>query len=72
MPKMTVDFNEQVTQMLEDLASREGRSKVEILRRAIGIYSFLDDEVREGKEEGRRVAVTDKDKKILKEIVWTF
>ena len=72
MSKMTVDFNEEVTEMLNDLAKKEGRTKVEILRRAIAIYSYLDDEVRKGKEEGRQVAVTDKDKNILKEIVWTF
>lgn len=71
MSKMTVDFNEQVTEMIDDLAHREGRSKAEVLRRAIAVYKFLDDEVREGKEEGRRVAVTDKDRQVLKEVVWT-
>ncbi len=68
--KMTVDFNEEFTDMLEQLAKREGRSRAEILRRSIALYKYLDDEVREGDKEGRSVSVTDKEGHILKQIKW--
>ena len=70
MAKMSVEFNDQVTDMLEELARREGRTKVEILRRALGIYKYLDDEVRQDQEHGRKVAITDKDHRVLTEIAW--
>ena len=70
MAKMSVEFNDQVTDMLEELARREGRTKVEILRRALGIYKYLDDEVRHDQEHGRKVAITDKDHRVLTEIAW--
>jgi len=68
--KMTVDFNEQFTDMLEQLAKREGRTRAEILRRSISLYKYLDDEIREGEQEGRSVSVTDRKGNILKEIKW--
>jgi hypothetical protein len=66
MPKLTVEFNERMNEMLEELAAREGTTKVDILRRALALYRYVDEEVGENKK--RRVAITEDDR-VLKEIV---
>ena len=70
MPKLTVEFTDRVNNMLDELAQREGRTKIEILRRAIGMYKYLGDTVRDETSSGRSVAVVDKDKHVLTEIAW--
>lgn len=66
MPKLTVEFNERVNQMLEELAVREETTKVDIIRRALALYRYVEDEV--GESEKRRLAITEDDK-VVKEIV---
>jgi hypothetical protein len=68
MPKMTVDFSPRVDQLLTELSKAEGKSKTEILRRALGLYSYL--EKAELRRPGRFVAITDADDKILRKIKW--
>ena len=68
MPRLTVDFSPQVDKLLTELSKAEGKSKTEILRRALGLYSYL--EKAEVKRPGRFVAITDADDKILKKIRW--
>lgn len=69
MARLTVQFPEKTSEMLSDLADREEVSKTEILRRALALYKYLETEVQKGK--GRKIAITDEDDKILKEIVIT-
>lgn len=66
MPKLTVEFNERMNEMLEQLAVKDDTSKVNVLRRALALYKYVEDEVEKG--EGRRLAITEDDK-VIKEIV---
>jgi predicted transcriptional regulator len=45
---MTVQLTDQIDNVLETLASRSGTSKTEVLRRAIGTYKVLQDELSKG------------------------
>jgi len=69
MARMTVEFNPQVSQMLGELAKTEGRTKTEILRRALGLYSYLDKEMA-GREDERFLAVTDRENHVLAKLKW--
>ena len=67
MPKLTVEFNNKVNQLLEELAERKGTTKAEIIRRALAMYKYLDDETL---DNDKRVSITSaKEDKILKDIV---
>ncbi|WP_218079441.1 hypothetical protein [Anthocerotibacter panamensis] len=56
-----------MTQVLETLAEAHDTSKVEILRRAIAVYNFLENETTTG---NRKVVIAEGDR-IIKEIVLT-
>jgi predicted transcriptional regulator len=66
MPKLTVEFNERMNEMLEALAAKEDTTKVDIIRRALALYKYVEEEVREN--ERRRLAIAEGDK-VVKEIV---
>jgi predicted transcriptional regulator len=69
MARLTVQFPERTNQILKELAEKDEISKTEVLRRALALYKYLENEVRQ--EDGRKIAVANKDDKILKEIVMT-
>ena len=67
MPKLTVQFDNKVSKLLKELAERKGTTKVDIIRRDLATYKYLDDEILEGE---KRVSVTSaKEDKILKDVV---
>lgn len=66
MPKLTVEFSERMNEMLEGLAAKEETTKVDIIRRALALYKYVEEEV--GESDKRRVAITEDDR-VLKEIV---
>ena len=66
MPKLTIEFNDGWNGMLEKLAAKEGRTKVDIIRRALALYKYVEEEV--GESDKRRLAIAEDDK-VLKEIV---
>ena len=66
MAKLTVEFNERMNKMLEELAGKEETTKVDIIRRALALYKYVEEEV--GKSDKRRLAVTE-DEKVVKEII---
>lgn len=66
MPKLTVEFNDKMNQILEQLAEEKGTSKVDVLRRAVALYRYLDAEQK--KDEDKQVSIT-KDGKAIKDIV---
>jgi predicted transcriptional regulator len=49
MPKLTVEFNDKMNDILEQLADEKGTTKVDVLRRAVALYKYLDGEKRDGK-----------------------
>lgn len=66
MPKLTVEFNERINQMLEELAAKDETTKVDVIRRALALYKYVEEEV--GKGDHRRLAIAE-DEKVIKEIV---
>ncbi len=69
MARFTVEFPESVDQMLTKLATEEQTNKREIIRRAIALYNYLHENgVKTGGE--RKVAITDKQDQVLKEILF--
>jgi|RhiMetdeSRZDD1v2_1073273.scaffolds.fasta_scaffold64246_5 hypothetical protein len=66
MPRITIEFPEQVDKILRDLAEKGDTSKVDVIRRALALYNYVNKEV---KEKDLKLTVADEDDKILKEIV---
>jgi hypothetical protein len=66
MAKMTVEFNGKMNDILDGLAKEKGMSKADVLRRAVALYRYLEDE----QKGNRRVSITEKGtEKVVKEIV---
>jgi hypothetical protein len=67
VPRLTIQFDRQIDKILKELAERKGTTKVDILRRALSAYKYLDDETLDGK---KRVSVTSTEEdKILKDVI---
>jgi len=66
MAKLTVEFNDKMNDILEKLAEEKGTTKVDVLRRAVALYRYLDSETNE--EENKKVSITRGDK-VVKDIV---
>ena len=65
MPRITIEFPEQVDKILRELAEKGDTSKVDVIRRALALYNYVNKEV---KEKDLKLTISDDDK-ILKEIV---
>ena len=63
MAKYTIDFGEELEAMLSGLAKKKSLTKAEVLRRAVATYDYLL------AQEGLNVALTDKQNKVVKEVV---
>ena len=68
MARLTVQFPERTSEILTELSEQDQVSKTEILRRALALYKYLENETREG---GKKIAIADQNDQILKEIVIT-
>ena len=67
MPKLTIKFGDQMSEVLKELAEDRGVSKSEIIRRALTMYKYASDETRDG---DKRVSITlAKEDRILKDII---
>jgi len=67
MAKLTIEFGIQMNEMLDKLAKQKHITKAEVLRRALAMYNYVDDETRGGE---KRLSITSAaDDKILKDIV---
>ena len=66
MPRITIEFPEQVDKILKELAEKGDTSKVDVIRRALALYNYVNKEV---KEKDLKLAVADEGDKILTEIV---
>ena len=67
MKKLTVEFNDELDKILEDLKAKTGKSRAEILRQGIILRDYYERQ----KREGKKITITNKDDKIEKEIVLT-
>jgi hypothetical protein len=68
MARLTVQFPKATSDILEELSSEDQVSKTEVLRRALAVYRYLEKETRGGK---RKVAITDENGKVIKELLIT-
>ena len=67
MPKLTIQFGEEMNRLLKELSVKKGTTKSEIIRRSLAMYKYVDDETSDGT---KRLSITSaKDDKVLKEIV---
>lgn len=66
MPRMTIEFSKQVDDLLKELAKKNNTTRVEVLRRALSLYDYVEKET--SKEQNRRLSITDEDK-IIKDII---
>ena len=66
MPKLTVQFGDQMSRMLKELAAEKGTTQTEIIRRALATYKYLSDET---KDDDKRVSVTSKTDKTIRDII---
>jgi hypothetical protein len=66
VPKLTVEFNDKMNDILGQLAEQKGTTKVDVLRRAVALYNYLDSEQKAG--ENQRVSIT-QNNKVVKDIV---
>ena len=65
MAKLLLEFPDEVDKLLDHLADREGVDKAEIMRRALALYNFVQNTPT---DKRRRLAVSDENNKLLKEI----
>jgi hypothetical protein len=65
VPKLTVEFSDKMNEILEQLANEKETTKVDVLRRAVALYKYLDSEQ---KDENKKVSIT-QDGKAVKDIV---
>ena len=65
MPKLTIEFSPKMNEILEQLANEKETTKVDVLRRAVALYKYLDSEQQ---DESKRVSIT-QDGKAVKNIV---
>ena len=66
MARLTVQFPEQTSKILDELSEHDQVSKTEVLRRALALYKYLEKETR---DTNKKIAIADEHDKILKEIV---
>lgn len=59
--RLSINISEQTADALKSLAERHDTSVTNIVRRAVGIYDFLDKEL--GEQRDRSLQIVDKEKK---------
>lgn len=66
MPRITIEYSDQADAILRHLAKKGHTSKVDVIRRALALYNYVNKEV---KEKNLKLAVANANDKVLKEIV---
>jgi len=69
MKKLTVEFSDGMTEVLNDLANGRNTTKVDVIRNALALYHYVYREV--FKKKGRKLAISSEEDKVVKEIVLT-
>ena len=68
MPRYTIDFDDNFDKLLSELVKSTGATtKADVIRRAVASYKFLKSEAPETEE--KKVSITTKDGKIVKDII---
>ena len=61
MPRLNVDFSDELNAVLQDMATKQHTTKAEILRRAISLGRFIQEE----REAKSKILVKRKDGEVL-------
>ena len=67
MPRLTIEFPEQVNEILKNLAEKDETTKVDVLRRALALYNYLH---KEAIDKNLKLSITNDQDKVIKEIVF--
>jgi ribbon-helix-helix CopG family protein len=65
MKKTTLELTGDLDEMLEALSKSQGASKGEVIKRALALLKYLEEQ----QNEGNKVAITDKNDRVVQEIV---
>ncbi len=68
MAKLTIEFGDEANRLIAEMADDEGRTKAEIVRRSVALYSIVQEELRQDRKH-RRVVIASDDGEPLKVIV---
>ena len=68
MAKLTIEFGDEANRLIAELANDEGRTKAEIVRRSVALYSIVQEELRRDRKH-RRVVIASDEGEPLKVIV---
>jgi predicted transcriptional regulator len=68
MARLTIEFNDQVNEILEKLAEKDDTTKVDVLRRALALYNYVH---KEAIEKNLKLSITDEKDEILKDLIFS-
>lgn len=71
MPRMTVEFPEEVSEILEDIAKGTSTSKREVIRRSLALYNHLYHLGVMTPGSQKRLKIIDNTDKVEREILFT-
>ncbi len=66
--RMTLDFDPEAYELLEELALQSGKTKAGVLRTALAVYAVAQDE---DKKHKNKLAVVDQTGKLIKQLIIT-
>lgn len=69
--KLTVEFNAGMTDILEEMAETNGTSKVDVIRRALALYFYVWEEVKQKDKTFKLSVVTKENDKVVRDIILT-
>jgi predicted transcriptional regulator len=69
MAKLTVEFSDQLNEVLDELAKKEQTSKTQVLRKAIALMKVVDNETNGAEGKERKLTIADANDNVVKEIV---
>jgi predicted transcriptional regulator len=64
--KYTVEFNAEVEEVLSALAARQHVTKAQVIRRAIALMNFFDEEA---SKPDQKIGISDADGKLIREVI---
>lgn len=67
MPRLTIEFPDQISEILTSLAKKDQTTKVDVIRRALALYNYVH---REAVDKKLKLSITDDRDAILKDIVF--
>lgn len=66
MARLTIEFPDRIGIVLTQLAKDGQTTKADVIRRALALYEYVS---REAVESKRKLSITDRDGRVLKDIV---